>query len=285
MERAFPPGSEWAYFKWYCGETTAERVLGGIASLTTALIDDGIICRWFFIRYADPWPHLRVRFNLTSVGHWPLLIDRVQGFLEPWMSDERVWRSQIDTYVREVERYGADTMTAAEDVFYHDSELARLAATIVRDRGDESMRWQLAVASIAALLRDFALDAGQASALLDRTTSALLQERGKPRETAKALDRLFREHRARIEQLVELGVEDPPVWTELQQARSRAVADVRRIDPAGGDGRMISVIHMTCNRLFMGQPREHELALCWLLAKYYRQRAARRAATVTSHVV
>jgi thiopeptide-type bacteriocin biosynthesis protein len=267
------PVGEWAYFKWYCGETTAEHVLVRVNELTEALLQDRLVTRWFFIRYNDPWPHIRIRFQLRDATAWPAVTDRVQAFVSPWLAEERIWKTAVDTYEPERERYGDSTLELSEALFHRDSELIQAALAIVRDSGDENRRWQLALPALARLLQDFGLDAEASCRLLDSWTQGLLGERKDPKATAKGLDRLFRERRGEIDRalLGGAGPSGPARWAEALEARSRATKALASAH--GGhvpDTHVMSFVHMCCNRLFVGQPREHELAVCWLLAKHFR---------------
>jgi thiopeptide-type bacteriocin biosynthesis protein len=265
------PG-EWAYFKWYCGETTAEHVLGRVDALTAPLIQEQLASQWFFIRYVDPWPHIRIRFKLRDASAGPAIAERTQAFVAPWVVEERIWKTAVDTYEPERERYGDATMAPSEELFYRDSELIQAALAIVRDGEDENVRWQQALVAIARLLEDFGRDGEQSWRLLDQSTAGLLGERKDPKATAKGLDRLFRDQRAVIDRALAGGnTVLTPRWTGALEARSSAAATL--VSSHGGrlpDTHALSFIHMCCNRLFVGQPREHELAVCWLLAKHFR---------------
>jgi lantibiotic biosynthesis protein len=73
----FHPGSEWFYAKLYTGPVMADDIL---CNVVRPLIDRSrdlqAIDRWFFIRYADPSFHLRLRLHernqrsLTHVVEW-----------------------------------------------------------------------------------------------------------------------------------------------------------------------------------------------------------------------
>src|SRR5262249_21929470 len=63
-DRTFLPGGEWFYAKLYGGTATADRLLRDeIAPFVGELLEEGVIDRWFFIRYTDPNPHLRLRMH------------------------------------------------------------------------------------------------------------------------------------------------------------------------------------------------------------------------------
>ena len=105
--RRFAPGTEWLYANLYGPVAAADRVLVDyIGPLARRLREAGVVDRWFFIRYADPGRHLRVRFH----GHpGDLLGDALPAFYEataPALAEGLLYRISLDTYEREVERYG-----------------------------------------------------------------------------------------------------------------------------------------------------------------------------------
>src|SRR5581483_9023055 len=64
VNRLRPPGSDWLFVKLYCAAVVEEEFLVGPArELCDALSRSGSIDGWFFVRYADPDPHIRLRFR------------------------------------------------------------------------------------------------------------------------------------------------------------------------------------------------------------------------------
>src|SRR5690606_28834154 len=61
ITRAFAPGSEWLYAKLYTGNATADHVLCAVRPAIDAALGSGAADSWFFIRYADPDWHVRLR--------------------------------------------------------------------------------------------------------------------------------------------------------------------------------------------------------------------------------
>jgi hypothetical protein len=63
-QRLRPPGEDWAYLKVYIPAGVQDEALcGPVRALTTRAGNCEQIEKWFFIRYADPDPHLRLRFK------------------------------------------------------------------------------------------------------------------------------------------------------------------------------------------------------------------------------
>lgn len=123
------PGSEWLYAQVHCSaERHRELLTTHLPRLTDAL--PGEVDRWFFIRYRDPDPVLRLRFH----GDPQVLSGALLPGLHAWAANLRGHRLishlSLQPYQPEVERYGGpEAIAAAERVFHADSQavLATLA--------------------------------------------------------------------------------------------------------------------------------------------------------------
>ena len=68
VDKIFIPGSEWVYFKLYTGTKTADAILQNeLYRYIRELLNNGIIDKWFFIRYTDPDFHIRLRLHLKEL--------------------------------------------------------------------------------------------------------------------------------------------------------------------------------------------------------------------------
>ena len=291
IERSFPPGSRWAYLKMYCGEMTADRLLGSaIPSLAGSLEADGMVTHWFFIRYLDPSHHLRVRFHLADRHRWQELLARVHERLAGPVRDGLVWKIQADTYERELERYGAGTMELSERLFHRDSELVARALSLIHEAGNEDWRWQFGLLAMTRLLDGFEVDPGERLRLLDAASAGLLAEYGAASPLGSQIDRRYRELRTPIEQALDgarPAFGNGSGFADLLEVRARATeADRHELARLGRDHRLTvpldalyaSYLHMFCNRLFVSRQRLHELVLTRFLAKHVRSRIARTTA-------
>lgn len=121
--RLLPPGSEWLFMKLYCAPTLQEELIAGPLRTFIQMLQEGQgAIDWFFIRYADPEPHLRLRFH----GDPQRLMGRVMPDLCRWgerlMSEGPCQKFTFDVYDREIERYGGPAgIVAAEQLFCADS--------------------------------------------------------------------------------------------------------------------------------------------------------------------
>lgn len=119
------PGEQWSYVKLYCTPTQQEEVLAGPLQDLLRTFNETRACdHWFYIRYADPDHHLRLRLHaatpeqpvLTNLLAWSRTLAR-RGLIQ---------RYTLDTYAREVGRYGGPAaIELLEQTFSIDSEFCR----------------------------------------------------------------------------------------------------------------------------------------------------------------
>lgn len=125
VERKCFPGEEWVYMKLYTSLSQQEALLAGpMHEIVHRLQEQELIDRWFFIRYADPEPHLRLRFHAKESEE----VSAMLALVLPWSSrlarHGHIQRVVLDTYEREVERYGGpEAIDLVEQVFTMDSAL------------------------------------------------------------------------------------------------------------------------------------------------------------------
>jgi thiopeptide-type bacteriocin biosynthesis protein len=158
-ERLRPPGSDWLYLKLYGPREDEDELLAGpVREQAEAAVRDGLASGWFFLRYGDPGPQLRLRFRgeperLTG-GLLPRLFEWAGGLVAAGGCD----RFAVDTYEREVERYGGpEGMAAAEELFCADSRCVAALLGCLRD-GLGLDRVGLAVLTTDDLLDALGLD-------------------------------------------------------------------------------------------------------------------------------
>jgi thiopeptide-type bacteriocin biosynthesis protein len=287
VQRRFSPGSEWLYAKLYTGNGTADRVLTDVVDpVVQAALDTSTAERWFFVRYADPHFHVRLRVK----GDPRRLVEEVLPLLrqkaEPLLADGVMWRLQLDTYERELRRYGGDEgIELSEELFGHDSEaVLGIVRTLWGDEGLDA-RWRLTLFGIDRLLDDFGLDDARRCEWARRSRDGFAQEFHVQGQTKRALGERYRAERQALDEL--LGVEegdDHPLapGVQLLCERSRRLAPVieglrQREDrlSVSVDDLLSSYAHMHANRLLRGAHRAQELVLYELLHRIYRARVAR----------
>ncbi len=279
LRRRFAPGSEWLSLKIYPAGNL-ERVL---CDTLAPMIDDVRgrgVARWFFVRYADPDWHVRLRFQGVPAQLHAEILPRATSALEPLLASGMVWRVQLDTYEREVERYGGDSaMRFCEEIFHADSD-AVLA--LLRAHPDDQSRWQLTLRGMALLLDDLALSLAQKLALIERARDSFLAEFRGDVPLARSIGARHRELHARIGDALATPVGAPALGpgASILADRSARIATLRgspvwppevatRLGIAG------SLLHMHANRMLSAPARAQELVLYDFLARHYRTQRSR----------
>ncbi|MFI1369313.1 thiopeptide-type bacteriocin biosynthesis protein [Streptomyces griseochromogenes] len=111
----------WFYGKLHTVPARQDEVLvEHLPRLLAALPDGG--GRWFFIRYADPEPHLRLRFHGDPGQLWSRLAPVILDWADDLYEQRLAGRLVVDRYEPETVRYGGPgSLDAAERFFHHDS--------------------------------------------------------------------------------------------------------------------------------------------------------------------
>ena len=287
--RSFPPGSEWIYAKLYAGPSTADRVLREIVGpLVREMVDSGVADRWFFIRYGDPDWHLRLRFHgaRKRLGE---ALSALNDALGPLLADGRVWKVQLDTYEREVERYGGpEGIALAERIFQVDSE-AVLEILEILETGDEGEdeRWRMALFGIDRLIQDFGFDRETKGELMDRLRRDPAGEHDADDGFKRGLGDRFRKESRSLEALLDPTRRDEsplaPGIVVLRRRSDRLIprmGELRSLEAAGRLSQPLaaiapSFVHMHANRLLRSAHRNQEIVLYDFLARIYESRTAR----------
>ncbi|HEY6119368.1 MAG TPA: lantibiotic dehydratase, partial [Pyrinomonadaceae bacterium] len=288
--RHFPPGSEWLFAKLYTGTATADALLKNIVRpLTKSLLQLKVVDRWFFIRYADPAWHLRLRFHGLPDKLHRKGLPRIQDALNPLLDDGSIWRVQLDTYERELERYGGvEGIVLAEQLFYLDSE-AVLEIIEMLEPGDEGAdeRWRLTLCGIDCLLTDFGFDLENKRTVLKQVRDAFGKEFRVDKTLVGQLSEKYRKERKSLETLLnsDHNAESSlsPGLAVLRHRSEQLVPLVAELKSHERSGKLSvplvelasSYVHMHANRLLRSVQRQQELVLYDLLSRFYESQAAR----------
>lgn len=290
--RRFGPGSEWLYVKLYTAPSVADAVLTQVvAPLVADLGARGSATGWFFLRFADPDWHLRLRLRGDADRLAGEALPALREAVGPLLADGQAWRLQLDTYERELEALGGpDAIDHVEGLFEADSDtvVEVLNALPTGDAGLDA-RWRLALVGLHRILADLGFGLAGARGLLHALRDEYAREHRAGTATKRALGQRFREERASLEALLATDPDPPPVLRrarEAVEARSSAwaapLAELRALEAQ--QRLTISwaqlterLLHLHANRLLRSDTRRQEYVLYDFLARLADTEVARGA--------
>lgn len=286
-----PPGSEWVYFKIYCGLLAGDSVIAFLSTMSDQLLKSGVIHTWHFIRYSDPLPHVRARFCRNPDQPYGEVVDEILETLQPALKSQLVWRIQLDTYTREVDRYGGEAaLPLFEKAFAADSECVAGALQVLSASNDTSTRGHFAIMSAHRLFDDFSYPLETRIYLLRLTVRGLQAEFDNPGAREAAISKKFRDEKIHVLPWV-TGEGNSDIASDLNrlvEKRSICIRDVAmQLRALESDAKLstslastlMSLIHMALNRIFVAQPREQELIVYDYLRRVYDSLCRKQAPT------
>jgi len=283
IQRSFIPGSPWVYIKLYTGEKTADDLLiQVIAPIIKKLQKDRCIEKWFFIRYSDPDFHLRIRLLAKDTQNTGEIIQLFYQKLYQRNKFRLVWKIQLDTYNRELERYGEQLIEEAESVFFVDSEC--VLSILENLNGNENYRWMIALKLIDELLSDFGLNTEAKQKLMEEVSKAFKTEFGFNEFNAKQFNTKFRENKKTVESVLNNSINEKAFISLFQPIKKRTkrlkpIVEQIKIKSKKENNKvnelLKSYLHMMLNRLFRSNNRIHELILYDFMSRYYTSEMAK----------
>jgi lantibiotic biosynthesis protein len=252
-------GSDWLFLKLYLPQSLLEDILlCEVRTVIEDLLRDGEITSWFFVRYADPDFHLRLRFHGKPEALVRSTLPRLCCWSQALVEEGKATRFAFESYEREVRRYGGvEASSVAEEIFRIDSEFTLDLLPLCGSRQSSLDRRVLETMSVYALFDTLTtLSADARAALLSfwkvhRNASAAAYRafgpdlhalaagyRGAGSGRATALVSLLHQRDSRMRPL------------------ARRLAEYGGLEATGGEITR-SLLHMHCNRL-LGIRREAE---------------------------
>ncbi len=272
IKRVFIPGEEWLYIKIYCGIKISDDILiATIKPLSSEFLKEGLIDKWFFIRYADPDEHLRIRFHLTSIRELNKIIQKLKNELLIYFENYQVWNMEFSTYKRELERYGNNNIENSESYFFFNSEF--IINNLIKFE-DDIERFLNVLKYIEEQIDFFELKDENKLDFLNKMQLNFKKEFKSNNDTIKELNKKYKEFPQKFNKLNTKSL-------SINQINLKKL--VGKILTLNNNGRLniplenliASYIHMTINRCFRSNQRLYELIMYDFLYKINRSKFAR----------
>lgn len=266
--RNYYPGDNWLFVKVYGGIVMCDRLLvTTVYPLMLKLKKNGIIGRWFFIRYSDPEFHLRIRVELTNPNKCGDAIQAFNSKFAPLCMNRRLHKIVIDTYEREIERYGKRNMDFTETLFHFDSICSCRIIQLLTSLGLEDQRWKLSFVIVDTILDvlNYSLEEK-----IDKTRAikeGYQREFGFDEHNIKQLASHYRKNKKEVFLIFNAS-------NEIYGCRkiiNRYKNDLKKciVNENVSTLNVSSLLHMSMNRLFASKNRLNELMVYYCLDKYY----------------
>ncbi|WP_228401783.1 thiopeptide-type bacteriocin biosynthesis protein [Chryseobacterium sp. PMSZPI] len=273
VKRKLSLGSEWLYLKIYTGVKTADLILEeGVQPLIEFFQENGFILKWFFIRYYDPKPHLRIRFRLNNTCDYSKIFDRINDVLQEYIESGEVSNIIFDTYNREIERYGANTIEEAENLFWKNSEF-----TLQCLHYDDEEKIIFSLFCIDAILNKIHLSIQEKLDWIKDFNDAFKQEFNADKKLNSQLDKKYREFKPKYQKFLETNEfsdERNCIISNIEE-NSLVLQNIIHHHENKSLGMPLqdffqSIFHMNINRLFVSNQRIFEMVIYDYLQRYYK---------------
>ncbi|MGF6849693.1 thiopeptide-type bacteriocin biosynthesis protein [Chitinophaga sp. W3I9] len=279
------PEPEWLYFKIYCGESSADHVLlNYLKPVTDLLIEAGLITMWFFIRYYDPYFHLRFRVKLIDDSNKGKVYEIICRYLQKAVQMNLVSRLSTDNYIRELDRYGDKSIDLTEGIFHLESINFLDFLVNFNSNEWEEKKWMFAVVSVDSFFNTAGFSSSDKVSHLKKSLDAFYIEFNVGKEEKKALNLKYRKHRDKLQELLsndkkyDRNDSDISFIKHIVSANQKGIAGFLSHFPEKKKENAVffselryfsSVTHMTLNRVFSFKPRTNEMVIYYFIYNYY----------------
>ncbi|MEY8758519.1 thiopeptide-type bacteriocin biosynthesis protein [Chryseobacterium tongliaoense] len=280
IQRDFIIGDEWLYYKIFCGHSASNKILTEILKpLSEEFLAEKLIKQWFFIRYNNPSYHIRYRVQITDIESIGYIIKKINVHLRNFISNELIWTVEVDTYKREIERYGRNTMLISENIFYLDS--CMVSNFIESLNNEETYTKSLfGLRLMKFYLDSFDISLHEKLKFTESLKNSFYKEFSSEKDIKKQLDKLFNDNQATINTSLSSNINKSnsltksifPYKKEIQK-NIRIITALQKKNALEIDiyHLISSYIHMSVNRLFISNNRLHELTLYDFLWRHYKK--------------
>jgi class I lanthipeptide synthase len=287
VRRTFAPGSQWLYLKVYTGTASADRILSDtVGPVIGRLRHTGVVDHWFFLRYADPEHHLRLRLHGEPAALREHALPALTDALAPHLGDGTIWKVALDTYHREIERYGGDAgIELAEQIHAADSKaVLDVLGMLDFDDGPDA-RWKLCLYATDRLLADAGLDIAQRRDWVKDGAAGYRPEYPNAPNLDSGVGQRWRRERADVSALLDDTGEHPyePARQVFRRRSEELAPLLAELADRSARGLLTQTVpqllhsfsHLHAIRLLRSAARTHELILLGFLDRHYASLTAR----------
>lgn len=276
MQRDFCLGSEWLYYKIYTGVKTSDYILlEKLKPIISNLQRKKIIQKWFFIRYKDTEEHLRIRFLVSDTKHLTTVIKSFYPVFNELLEQNLVWNIQTDTYKREIERYGKNTMLDSEFLFWEDSKMTLRCIKLKSQFASQDTQLLFSFYAIDSFLNSFRLSDKEKLSLMNNLQTSFKIEFDVGKEQKKEMSKSYQSLYPQINEFLSAASHDNfKEIAKIVDKKSKNIAkktlEIKAKIEIPLESFLASHIHMMLNRQYTSKQRMYELIIYDYLFRFYK---------------
>lgn len=288
MQRDFCLGSEWLYYKIYTGVKTSDYILlEKLKPVILKLEKKKIIQKWFFIRYRDTEEHLRIRFLISDTKHLTRVIKSFYSVFNELLEQNLVWNIQTDTYKREIERYGENTMLDSEFLFWEDSKMILRYIKLKSQFTKQDTPLLFSFYAIDSFLNSFKLSDMEKLSLMDNLQTSFKIEFETDKEQKKEMSKRYQSLYPQINDFLSTTSNDNlKEISKIINKKSKNIAEktleIKTKIEIPLESFLASHIHMMINRQYTSKQRMYELIIYDHLFRFYKSKNYRKQNIILS---
>jgi thiopeptide-type bacteriocin biosynthesis protein len=282
VPRLFVPGSEWLYYKLYVHPTVSNKLLvQHILKCVRQLKVQGLIKKWFFVRYLDPGYHLRIRLQLTP-QHTGYALTKFVKVLEQLISSGIIQQYSLDTYERELERYTPALITVCEDFFC--ASTALITGWLERITADDTRYdyYYICLISARTMSESFGWSEQETISLFKCLYEGMAAKLTIPnrKEHNNIMKRSYREINHELGKLNHLSESAPRLLKKEFKLFDASVKKIAGLTQSWHQEKrtqlFADLLHMHINRLLVDNSQKQEMILYYSLWRLFESEAARK---------
>ncbi|MGN6638559.1 MAG: thiopeptide-type bacteriocin biosynthesis protein [Mucilaginibacter sp.] len=254
------PGDNWIYFHLYCHYAEADNLLINFIYPFLKKHRKNIQC-WFFVRYSDPNPHLRLRIRLKIAEAGYTTTAELSSILRSSILNGIIHDFQQRMYTPETKRYG-ENMDLTERYFEADSELT---IELISKKYSINERYLLSMELLESLLANEKFNFKEKQQFLSSVSTALSREFKVEPKGFKKINHLFKQLNDGSFKFKTSGRA-----MEIKLERTKKLMAAALCNPSGTRKKQLiaDLFHMHVNRLFINDQRMHEMIIYNFMVLY-----------------
>ncbi|WP_461452133.1 lantibiotic dehydratase [Mucilaginibacter sp.] len=273
-QRIYLPGDEWLYFKLYCHPSIANTILTKrIKPIINLFRKKSILKCWYYIRYNDVDNHLRIRVQINK-NNTTELIQYFEKTFRNYVQKGSLNNFMVDTYKREIEKYGVFTITYAEKMFETSSDLVVKYLNNISKSETNYSELHLAILSIYNIINIFLPLNIDKINILNLIHENMKHEFEDSKQVKVQLDNKYREYSSFISNIEYcntniIKITGAKEFNAFLNSTQKLRENAQYLSKNQLFKLIADIMHMHLNRVFSDKQRKQEFIIYYLINKYF----------------